>query len=223
MRKYFVIVPAYNEAKNIRRCINHILKFSKYVIVVNDGSSDKTGEILDSIPEIHVIHLPQNSGKGHAMRVGAEAAWGFGASGIIFMDGDNQHDPRHISQFTKLLDTYNDIVIGIRILKTSIPLPRKIGNLVMVGLMKKLFYVDLPDMMCGYRAFTKKGYNDIKWSSNRYGVEIEMLTELGRKNLPFKTVIVDTIYHDRYKGFSILDGVKILLQIPGWYMRKLNI
>lgn len=220
MHKYFVIVPAHNEAKNIRRCIENIYKYSKNIIVVDDGSSDKTGEILDSIPYIHAIHLPQNGGKGRAMRVGAEAAWGMGATGVIFMDGDNQHDSRHIPEFIKQLDTHNDIVIGIRILKTSIPWPRMIGNQMMVDLMKKLFNVYLPDMMCGYRAFTKKGYSDVKWSSNKYGVEIEMLTAVGRKNLPFKTVIVDTIYHDRYKGFSIFDGVKILLQIPSWYMRK---
>ena len=221
MKKYFIVVPAYNEVKNIRRCINHILKFSKNVIVVNDGSSDGTGEIIDSIPGIHTIHLDKNVGKGKAMRLGAEKAWQLGADGIIYMDGDNQHDPKHISQFIDYLDSGEQIIIGVRMLKTNIPLHRKIGNLIMVSIMKNLFSIQILDMMCGYRAFSKIGYKKIAWESSGYEVETEVLTKIGQKKLKYKTVIVDTIYHDKYKGFSILDGLKIMLKLPGWKIRNL--
>jgi glycosyltransferase involved in cell wall biosynthesis len=219
MKKYFVVVPAYNEVKNIRRCVNHILKFSKNVIVVNDGSSDGTREILDSIPGIHTIHLDKNEGKGKAMRIGAEMSWQLGADGIIYMDGDNQHDPKHIPEFEKLLKE-NDIVVGVRVLKTSVPWWRKIGNMIMVKLMRYLFEISLIDMMCGYRAFTKQGYQSISWTSDSYGVEIEALTKIGRNKIPFITLVVDTIYHDKYKGFSLIDAIKILFQIPVWYLSK---
>lgn len=221
MTKYFVIVPAYNEERNIRRCINNIYKYCKNIIVVDDGSSDKTGEVLDSIPNIQVIHLPSNGGKGRAMKVGAEAAWGMGAKAIIYMDGDNQHDPKHIAEFTKLLDKKVRIIVGVRILKTNIPFYRKLGNVIMAYAMQKLFSVRIMDMMCGYRAFSKQGYRDVRWESNGYEVETEVVAKIGAKNLKYKTVVVDTIYHDKYKGFSILDGFKILAKIPGWKLRNI--
>jgi hypothetical protein len=58
-------------------------------------------------------------------------------------------------------------------------------------------------------------------NSQGYGVETEMLTIIGKKNLPFHTLVVDTIYHDKYKGFSLKDGVKILLQLPYWKWKRI--
>ncbi len=221
MSKYFVIVPVFNEAKRIRKCLNRILEFHKHIIVVDDGSTDNTHEILDDFPNIDVLHLPKNSGKGFTMKEGAKLAWKLGAKGIIYMDGDNQHDPKHLSEFIKLLDKKSDIIIGVRILKTDIPLYRKIGNILMAYAMQKFFSVRIADMMCGYRAFSRKGYRDVMWDSNGYEVETEVIAKIGDKNLKYKTVIVDTIYHDKYKGFSILDGFMILAKIPAWKLRNI--
>lgn len=216
MDNVFVIVPAFNEEKTIKDCIERIKKYHNKIIVVDDGSNDKTPEILQSIPEIHVIDQNRNGGKGFSMRVGAEYAWKQGAEAIIFMDADNQHDPKHISAFIELLSKKNDIVLGIRVLRAHIPFYRKLGSDCMSFLMRHLFGIDLPDMICGFRAFSRKGYNLVKWKSNGYGVELETLARIGKMKLSYKTVVVDTIYHDKYKGFSILDGIKLLFQIPRW-------
>lgn len=221
MTKYFVVIPVFNEAKRIRKCLNRILEFHDDIIVVNDGSTDNTSEVLKDFPSISVLDLSKNSGKGFAMKKGAKLAWKLGAKGIIYMDGDNQHDPKHISEFAKLLDKKKDIVVGVRILKTEIPFHRKLGNIVMAYTMQKLFSVKITDMMCGYRAFSKRGYHSVIWESNGYGVETEVVAKIGAKNLKYETVIVDTIYHDKYKGFSVLDGVKILAKIPGWKLKNI--
>ena len=221
MGKYYVVVPAYNEARQIHRCIEHILEHTKNVIVVDDGSTDKTGTILDLIGGITVIHLKHNAGKGHAMKIGAKEAFRRGAAGVIFLDADNQHHPKHIPEFMRLLGRGNDIVIGVRILKAAIPWHRKLGNFIMAGLMHLLFHIYIPDMMCGYRAFTKKGFAKLEWQTSNYGVEIEMLTIIGRKKLSFKTIVVDTIYLDKYKGFSVWDGIKIMLSLPYYKWRTL--
>lgn len=221
MSKYFVIVPAFNEKKQIKKCINQILKHHSDVIVVDDGSTDKTLEILNKIPNIRILALKQNMGKGNAMRAGAQLAWKLKAKGIIFMDGDNQHSPRHIKQFISTLKKGSNIAIGVRILKTDIPLYRKLGNKVMVFIMKKLFSISVEDMLCGYRAFTKKGYKSIEWESNGYGVETEMLVKIGNKKLSYETIVVNTIYHDKYKGFSIIDGIFILLKLPLWKLKRI--
>ncbi len=216
MSKYFVIIPVYNEQKQIRRCLQSIKKYWKDIIVVNDGSTDKTKEILNRFRSLHVLHLPKNQGKGKAMIEGAKYAWKQKAKGIIFMDGDNQHNPLHIPSFVHKLKKGTHIVIGVRLLKTSIPFHRKLGNYLMVLIMRNMFSLSIADMMCGFRAFSKKGFTQIRWNSQGYGVEVEMLTTIGKKRLPFETLIVDTIYHDKYKGFSLKDGMKILFHLPYW-------
>jgi hypothetical protein len=76
-------------------------------------------------------------------------------------------------------------------------------------------------MMCGYRAFSRRGYRSVRWESNGYEVETEVVAKVGAKKLKYETVVVDTVYHDKYKGFSILDGVKILAKIPGWKLKNI--
>jgi glycosyltransferase involved in cell wall biosynthesis len=142
------------------------------------------------------------------MLEGAKHAWKLKADGIIFMDGDNQHNPFHIAEFVKHLKKGEDIIIGVRLLKTNIPLHRKMGNMLIAFIMKYLFSLDITDIMCGFRAFSKKGFRRIRWKAQHYDVETEML--------PFHTLVVDTIYYDRYKGFSLKDGAKILLKLPYW-------
>ncbi len=234
MDKVFVVVPAFNEEKTIKQCIERIQKYHTDIIVVDDGSKDGTVAIVKELTgsrnplrrvedeaskfgmTVELISLKKNKGKGFTMREGAEYAWKHGAGAVLFMDADNQHDPKHISSFLELLNKKTDIILGIRVLRAHIPFYRKLGSDLISFLMRHLFGIDLPDMICGFRAFTKKGYEQIKWKSNGYGVELETLARIGKMKLPYKTVVVDTIYHDKYKGFSILDGIKLLFQIPRW-------
>jgi len=217
----YVVVPVFNEEKHIKRCLSHILEYWSRIIVVDDGSGDKTLEIAQSFAGVEVVKVKKNRGKGEAMRRGARRAWQKGAKAVIFMDGDNQHHPESIEKFVKLLKRGNQIVIGMRLLKTDIPLVRKFGNIVMSQIMRVGFGVQIPDMMCGFRAFTKSGFKSLTYTSQDYGVEVEMLTLVGRKKLEYETIIVETIYHDRYKGFSIWDGLKIIWRLPYYKIRAL--
>lgn len=219
--KYFAVVPVYNEEKNIKSFLNKLNKQCKNIIVVNDGSTDNTLEIVKKIKYIHLINLKRNSGKGFAMKMGANLAWKMKADAVIFMDGDNQHNPKHLPKFFEYLNKPTDIVIGIRKVKANIPFIRRIGNNIFMTIMYVLFDIRITDILCGFRAVSKRGYRSLEWESNDYGVETEMLTIIGRKRLDFKTVVVDTIYLDKYKGFSAKNGLEILLKIPKWKFRKI--
>lgn len=219
---YYVIVPVYNEQKHIRSLLNNVHKYTKNIIVVNDGSSDNTQQILENIPFVTTVCLYKNQGKGAAMKAGTELAWKKNASAIIFMDGDNQHNPLFLPTFFKLLDEGNDFVIGVRILKTTVPLYRKLGNILLMSAVKLLFNISLEDLLCGYRGMTKKGYKKILWTSMGYGVETEMIANIGMQNLKYQTVVVDTTYIDKYKGFSVKDGLLILILLPFWRFFKLK-
>lgn len=218
---YYVIIPVFNEEKYIEKSLEQIKKYTKNIIVVDDGSKDKTYSILKKIEGIHVIKLKKNMGKGAAMRKGANLAWRLKAKGIIFMDGDNQHNPKYLPVFFEHLNNKEHIIIGIRILKAGTPLLRKLGNKLLIYSVRVLFNVYLEDLICGYRGFSKEGYKQILWESDNYGVETEVVTLIGRKKLPFKKIIVDTIYLDKYKGFSIKDGLKIVIKLPYWRVKKI--
>lgn len=221
-QKYYIVVPVFNEQKNIRRMLNRLQEFTRDIIVVNDGSTDNTKNILETYKDLTVINITNNLGKGAAMRKGAKKAWTMGAEGVIFMDGDNQHNPKHLKDFVAILNKTSDVAIGIRIVRANIPLIRRLGNNTFMMSIRILFDIDIPDILCGFRGFTKKGYRSVVWNSNDYGVETEMITLIGRKNLHYKTVVVDTIYLDKYKGFSVKNGMKILFKLPYWRLRKLD-
>ena len=220
-KKYYVVVPVFNEQKNLRRMIGRLRKYTNNIIVVNDGSTDNTSKILNSFSNLSIIDLKNNLGKGAAMRKGAKKAWAIGAERVIFMDGDSQHNPRHLKDFVAILNKTSDIAIGIRIVKANIPLIRRLGNNTFMMSIKILFDIDIPDILCGFRGFTKKGYRSVEWESNDYGVETEVITIIGRKKLGYKTVVVDTVYLDKYKGFSVKNGIKILFKLPYWKIKKL--
>ncbi len=220
-RKYYTIVPVYNEERHIRQVLRKLQKYTRNIIVVNDGSYDRTAQIVMQFPQVTLVNLKINQGKGAAMHAGARKAWRLGADGIIFLDGDNQHNPAHLPKFHQALDNNEDIIIGVRVVKAKIPIHRKLGNQLGAIFMKTLFQIDLKDILCGYRALSKVGYRNVFWTSTDYGVESEMLALIGRKKLRFKTIKVSTIYIDKYKGFSIPEGIRILAKYPYWRVRKI--
>ena len=94
-KRLSVIIPVYNEADTIARALDEIISVLPYaeIIVVDDGSTDGTGEVIDKVKGIKVIHLPRNRGKGFAMRCGIEKATG---DYVIAHDADMEYSPEDI-------------------------------------------------------------------------------------------------------------------------------
>jgi len=218
--KTAVIVPVYNEGKRAVGTLTQIKKYFKgEIIVVDDGSVDNTYNELKKVKGIHLLKHLVNLGKGAAMKTGVKMAWKLGAKAIIFIDADGQHNPEHLPQFEKALEK-SDLVFGYRVMGTEMPTIRKWGNLMSINIMKSLFKIKRADLLCGYFGFNKKIYKKIRWQESRYGVETEIATRVGKYQIPFTEIKVDTIYIDKYKGVTIFDAFKILLKLPYWYIRK---
>lgn len=222
--KLAIIVPEYNEGKRAVNTVKQILKQTNAtIIVVDDGSDDNTFELLKTefgnnkrvVLLQHIINL----GKGAAMRTGVKKAWRMGCDSVIFIDADGQHNPKHLPKFERELKKF-DLVFGYRSMGTEMPGIRKWGNIFSVNLMKTFFKINRADILCGYFGFNKKIYNQIKWNESRYGVETEIAVKVGKNQIPFSQVKIDTIYIDKYKGVTIFDAFKILFKLPYWYIRK---
>jgi len=220
-----VVVPVYNEGKRAVLTIEEILSVLKKekVVVVDDGSDKKSYSFLEkgfknnkrTVLLKHMINL----GKGAAMKTGAEWAFGNGAKGVIFIDSDGQHSPKYLPGFKRLLKK-SGVVFGYRQLNGKMPFVRKWGNKIALNLVGKLFGIKRRDLLCGFMAMRKDIYKKLWWESNRYGVETEIATRVAKNKISFSELKIDTIYIDKYKGVTVIDALKILLNIPLWYLQK---
>ncbi|HII71143.1 TPA: glycosyltransferase family 2 protein [Candidatus Woesearchaeota archaeon] len=216
--KTFIVIPAHNERKYIAGVIKRTKKFCKNIIVVDDGSTDNTFEVAKKEGIVVLKHIV-NLGKGAALKTGCEYALKKGAGIIVVMDADGQHRPEDIPRFLKALQG-NDIIFGARSLDKTMPSILKFGNWFINRTNQVLFDVSLMDTQSGYRAFTAEAYRKIKWDAQDYSVESEMIANAGNKGLKYSEIKIKTIYTDRYKGTTILDGIKIVITMLWWRVTK---
>ena len=217
--KISIVVPFYNEEKHISEVLQGLTKFKLPIVLVDDGSSDNyEGKIKNlSAKGVTLLKHKINIGKGAAMKTGADFAFGDGADAVIFIDGDNQHNPEDIVKFVDALKSANiDAVFGTRNYNYSVPLVRYLGNKFASLVLAMLFNIYVSDVLCGFKAFTKKGYEKIRWDSTGYGVETEMIARVGKTKIKFLEVPIKAIYHDKNKGVTILDAVGIMAEIIKW-------
>jgi glycosyltransferase involved in cell wall biosynthesis len=214
-----VIIPAYNESKYLLDVILKTKKFVDNIIVVNDGSTDNTLEILDQIERITVLNHPINLGKGAALKTGCDYAFKNDAKKIVVMDADGQHNPGRIIEFIEKLNQY-DLIFGYRKRSKKMPALMRIGNWGLNQLVLMLFKVKIKDTQCGFRAFNAKVYPKIRWQTDDYSMESEMIAKAGKHKINYAEIPIETIYQDNYKGTTILDGMKIGLNMLFWRFRQ---
>ena len=216
--QFAVIIPAYNEESRVGDVIKKTLHYTKLVIVVDDGSSDKTSTAAKNSGAIVVKHAV-NLGKGAALKTGCELALKLGAEKIIFMDADGQHNPKNIPKFIGFLEKY-DVVIGYRSLNMKMPFVLRLGNWAIAAAARFLYNLDLEDTQCGFRAFNKRVYKKLMWESLDYSVESEIIANIGKHNLKYAVMPIETIYKDSYKGTTVFDGIMILANMVKWKLMR---
>ncbi len=214
--KIYLVLPVFNEEKRIKSVLNDILKTKIPVVIVNDGSTDKTRHKIRKQKNLTVLTHRINLGKGAALKTGCDYAFNSGADAVVLMDSDGQHDTLDIEKFIKKLDDGYDVVFGSRNLNLGAPLDRYLGNKVASVLVGALFGIYVSDLICGFKAFTKRAYSKIKWNSSGYGVETEIAIRVKKANLKHCEVPVATIYYDNFKGVSIMDAFGVLFSIISW-------
>lgn len=219
-KKVWAIIPARNEEKTLSPVISETKKYVDEVIVVDDGSTDNTYEIASKQNIATLSHIV-NLGKGAALKTGCDYALSHGAKKIIVLDADAQHNPDEIPNFIKALDK-NDIVFGYRQINRKMPLILKFGNWFINKVCMILFKTKIKDSQCGFRAFTNDAYKKIRWNATDYSMESEMIANAGKNRLRYDEVPIQTIYSDKYKGTTVLDGIKIVINMLIWKMFKVK-
>lgn len=202
-----MIIPAYNEEKRIGKVLQRMPDFIDEVIVVDDGSKDKTSEVARGFGT-KVIRLEQNQGKGRAMSEGIKKANG---DIIVFIDADGQHKPEEIIKLVKpIVNGEADFVIGSRLIKVQgkRPLIRKISNFITTSLIRLKLGISVKDTQSGFRAIRREFLPEIE--SKRYEVETEVLIKAVKKGARVKEVPVSMIYGVETGHFRLEDILRFL-------------
>jgi len=195
VRELSVVLPAYNEEPNVERvardCAAYLdgLGLDYELLIVNDGSKDRTGEILDglkaSIPRLRPLHHPQNRGYGAALRTGFDAAV---KRFVFYMDGDGQFDIKNLDVILPLVTDDDNIVTGYRIERRD-PFIRRLNAKLFGGfLVKVLLGVRVRDLNCAFKLIPKKILDSIKLESTGALINAEMYGRTIRKGFGIKEV-----------------------------------
>lgn len=210
----WIVIPGYNEAKHIPKVIESLKKLGyKNILFVDDGSTDESLHKAEQAGAIVLSHVV-NIGKGAAAKTGCDYAVEQGAKIIVLMDADGQHKSKDVPRFIEALKkSKSDIVFGYRIMNSGMPPVMKFGNK-LIGIVTVLLDgINLHDTQSGFRCFTARTYKKIRWKSNDYSMESEMISNVAKKKLKFSEIPIQTIYTDKFKGTTIFDGIKIFINI----------
>ena len=217
--KCCVIIPTYNNYKTLQKVIEGVLVYTENVIVVNDGSTDSTSEILINFPQIQQIQLSKNKGKGNALRQGFKHADSLGYNFAITIDSDGQHFPEDIPAFIEALESEPNkdvLLIGARNM-TQIGVPKKssFGN----KFSNFWFWVEtgnrLQDTQSGFRLYPLFAMRNLKFYTNKFEFEIEAIVKAAWNDIEVKNIPIQVHYEmenrvSHFRPFKDFTRISIL-------------
>ncbi len=194
-----VVIPAYQAAATIRDVITRTQATlpSAQIIVVDDGSTDGTGDAGRGTHTTLITH-PRNRGKGAALRTGIREATARGASVVVTIDADAQHPPEEIPRLMQpILEGRSDLVLGARKRDQAMPISRRFTNWLSATLASRIGGQPVRDAQTGFRAFTREVAERVQPAGNRYEYEANFLLDALRAGFRVVSVDVPTIYGAR--------------------------
>ena len=207
--KLSIIIPVFNEERTIIHILkkindNLIIKENYEVIVVNDASSDKTGELLDKNKNLYdkIIINSSNKGKGYSVKKGLEQASG---THVIFQDADMEYDPKDFKKFEKIFMEFDaDGIIGSRIIYSEFSrshnILNKIGNRILTSIFNILYNTTFTDIYSCYFAFKKELINEKDLKTNGFEQHAEILCKVIKKAINFMKCLLVTTAETYLKG-----------------------
>ncbi len=212
----FIIVgiPAFNEEVAIGSMVLRARKYADKVIVIDDGSIDKTTDVAMTAGA-HVVSKKNNGGKGAAIKDAFEYAKKVKADILVLIDGDGQHNPDEIpSLLAPIINGDADIVNGSRFLnntKNHVPAYRRVGQEVLTLATNFGTKMHITDSQNGFRAFSKKSFECFTFKQNGMAIESEMLMDASKAKMRIREVPIDVRYDVNGSTYNpIMHGLSVL-------------
>jgi len=215
LRGLSAFFPAYNEARNVEKMCSSLMTILPQVaedfeiIIVNDGSKDRTKDIADRLAQevepIRTVHHEKNLGYGAAIQSGIKACR---KEYLFFTDGDGQFDVSELSQFVPLISKY-DGVIGYRLNRQD-PLIRKVNAWAWGRLVRLLFGLKVRDIDCAFKVFHRKVFEGMELESSGSMISAEMLIKIKERGFSFLEIGV--LHSPRSSGRQTGANPRVILR-----------
>lgn len=212
-RRILTALPVYNEERHIPVVLPEVTRFSQDVLVVDDGSSDRTPEALRLFPGIHTVRHERNLGYGAALRSAFQFAQDRGYDGLVTIDCDGQHEPCRIPALVERLfaDELDgrpvDLVSGSRYLKTfagdsTPPDDRRQINLRITTIMNECLDLQLTDSFCGFKAYRVSALSAFDVTELGYAMPLQHWVQAVAAGLKIVEFPVPLVYLDETRSFG---------------------
>lgn len=195
--KICVIIPTYNNEKNLLAVIESVMPISTDIIVVNDGSTDSTSAILATLSgSIHVLEYTPNRGKGYALKTAFKEALKYGYDYALTMDSDGQHKATDIQSFVeKIQENPHALLVGSRGMKhKNMPQQNTFANRFSNFWFAVQTGTKLPDTQSGFRLYPIRKMKGMSWFTNRYETELEILVRCAWRNIRIIPIPIHVYY-----------------------------
>ena len=194
--KACVLIPTYNNATKLAGVIEDVLAYTTQIVVVNDGSTDNTLEILKAYPQLKIISYTPNKGKGMALRTGIKETAALGYEYAIAMDSDGQHYAKDLVLFLEAIEQNpGALIVGARNMGVdNVPAKSNFGN----KFSNFWYWVNtgntLPDTQSGYRLYPVQKLAKKKYFTRKYEFEIEVIVRASWSGIPVIFIPVSVYY-----------------------------
>lgn len=211
MSNYLTALPVYNEKNSIDSVLDLVCKFSPNVLVVDDGSTDGSTEVLEKRTDINLVKHSVNQGYGAALQTAFQYAIDHGYEILVTIDCDGQHEPQRIQQFVKACQqTGADIISGSRYRTqaksddpaSKPPADRRLINRQITELINRRLDLQLTDAFCGFKAYRVEALKKLKLTEPGYAMPLELWVQAACNSLSIIELSVPLIYLDAERTFG---------------------
>ena len=206
--RFITAIPVYNESTHLNSVLDEVVRYSDDILVVDDGSSDGTAELLGERKDVKVVTHPQNRGYGAALKTAFKYAEENDYEFVVTIDCDGQHSPQRIPLFVQeIVETEADIVSGSRYKSTfqgdsQPPEQRRRINQQITAELNEILSFSLTDAFCGFKAYKTESVCKLDLEDDGYAMPLELWVQAACHDLAIVELAVPLIYLDERRTFG---------------------